>query len=85
MIANVLKSEGLNFEVMTPAGGARLQSERNREDAIEMYYNASVTSWLNATVDLQIIEPALTKTLSSSGLENADTAVVAGLRLYMRF
>jgi hypothetical protein len=36
MIANVLKSEGLNFEVMTPAGGVRLQSERNREDAIEM-------------------------------------------------
>jgi hypothetical protein len=36
MIANVLKSEGLNFEVMTPAGGVRLQSERTREDAIEM-------------------------------------------------
>jgi hypothetical protein len=36
MIANVLKSEGLNFEVMTPAGGVRMQSERNREDAIEM-------------------------------------------------
>jgi hypothetical protein len=36
MIANDLKSEGLNFEVMTPAGGVRLQSERNREDAIEM-------------------------------------------------
>lgn len=36
MIANVLKSEGLHFEVMTPAGGVRLQSERNREDAIEL-------------------------------------------------
>ena len=36
MIANVLKSEGLHFEVMTPAAGVRLQSERNREDAIEM-------------------------------------------------
>jgi hypothetical protein len=36
MIANVLKSEGVHFEVMTPAGGVRLQSERNREDAIEM-------------------------------------------------
>lgn len=36
MFANVLKSEGLNFEVMTPAGGVRLQSERNRENAIEM-------------------------------------------------
>lgn len=37
MLANVMKSEGnLNFEVMTPAGGVRLQSERNREDAISM-------------------------------------------------
>jgi hypothetical protein len=36
MFANVLKAEGLNFEVMTPAGGVRLQSERNREDAIEV-------------------------------------------------
>ena len=36
MFANVLKSEGLHFEVMTPAGGVRLQSEKNREDAIEM-------------------------------------------------
>jgi hypothetical protein len=36
MLANILKSEGLHFEVMTPAGGVRLQSERNREDAIEM-------------------------------------------------
>ena len=35
MFANVLKSEGLHFEVMTPAGGVRLQSERNRDDAIE--------------------------------------------------
>ena len=36
MFANVLKAEGLHFEVMTPAGGVRLQSERNRADAIEM-------------------------------------------------
>jgi len=36
MFANVLKAEGLNFEVMTPAGGVRLQSERHRDDAIEM-------------------------------------------------
>ena len=36
MIANVMKSEGLNFEVMTPAGEVRLQSERNRDDAITL-------------------------------------------------
>ena len=36
MFANVLKSEGMNFDVMTPSGGVRLQSERHRDDAIEM-------------------------------------------------
>jgi ribosomal protein L6P/L9E len=41
MFANVLKSEGLHFEVMTPADGVRLQSERNRDDAIEMELDAS--------------------------------------------
>jgi porin len=57
-----------------------------REDAIELFYNVAVTSWLNTTLDLQIIEPALTKNLSSSGrLESAETAVVAGLRMYVRF
>ena len=29
-----------------------------REDAIEMYYNAALTPWLGATVDLQVIEPS---------------------------
>ena len=60
------------------------------EDALEMYYNASITKWLNATADLQIIDPALKKALSSSGgigprLTNVDTAVVIGARLYARF
>jgi hypothetical protein len=36
MFANILKAEALNFEVMTPAGGVRLQSERHRDDAIEL-------------------------------------------------
>ena len=55
----------------------------DREDAIEMYYKP----WLNVTADLQIIAPALKKTLDSSGnnLKDVDTAVVAGLRLYVRF
>jgi len=58
----------------------------DREDAIEMYYNASLTRWLNATLDLQIIDPALKKTLDSSDrLKDNNTAVVAGLRIYMRF
>jgi porin len=46
----------------------------------------SVTSWLNATLDLQVIEPALKKKINSSGgLEDVNTAVVAGLRLWVRF
>ena len=58
----------------------------DREDAVEMYYNASITHWLNASLDLQIINPGLNKTLDSSGqLEDMNTAVVAGLRAYVRF
>ena len=38
----------------------------NHEDAIEMYYDAAITPWLNATADLQIIDPGLTKTLIST-------------------
>lgn len=41
MFANILKSENLNFEVMTPSGGVRLQSERHRDDAIEMELDAT--------------------------------------------
>jgi porin len=58
----------------------------DHEDAVELYYNAVVTPWLNATLDLQIIEPGLTKMLDSSGnLREVDTTVVAGVRLYIRF
>jgi porin len=57
-----------------------------REDAIEMYYNAAVTRWLDATADLQIVNPGLGKMLDSSGsLTKIDTAVVAGIRLRTRF
>ena len=41
MFATILKAEGLHFEVMTPADGVRLQSERNRDDAIEMELDTS--------------------------------------------
>jgi porin len=64
----------------------RLDIGLDQEDAFEMYYNASLTRWLTATLDLQVINPALNKMLDSSGrLKNVDTAVVAGLRLYARF
>ena len=58
----------------------------NREDAVEMYYNASITRWLNASLDLQIIDTGLKKMLDSSNqLADMDTAVVLGFRLYTRF
>jgi porin len=58
----------------------------DHEDAIEMYYNASITRWLNVSLDLQVINPGLKKTVSSSGnLKDVDTAVVGGLRMYVRF
>jgi len=57
-----------------------------REDAIEIYYNAVITGWLNLSPDLQIVNPGLRKTLGSSGqLVNVDTAVIGGLRLRARF
>ena len=62
----------------------------HHEDAVEMYYNAALTPWLSATADLQIVDPGLKKSLSSSArllplLANVDAAVVAGVRLRVRF
>jgi porin len=58
----------------------------NVEDAVEIYYNAAITPWLNVAVDLQIVDSALNKTLNSSDqLVNMGTAVVGGLRAYVRF
>jgi len=58
----------------------------NVENDFELYYNAVVTPWLNATLDLQIVDPALKKTLDASGtLRDVNTAVIVGLRLYARF
>jgi porin len=58
----------------------------DHEDAIEMYYNASVTPWLSVSPSLQIISPALNKALDSSGnLQNLDTTYIAGVRVGIRF
>jgi porin len=57
-----------------------------REDAIEMYYNAAVTQWFNLTADLQIVNPGIKKALNGVGqLANVDTAVVVGARFRVRF
>jgi len=64
----------------------RLNLGLDKEDAVEMYYNFSVTKWLNATLDLQVIDPAFNKFLDSSNrLQNMNTSVVGGLRIYSRF
>ena len=59
----------------------------DHEDAVEIFYNAAITQWLRMSLDLQIVDPALKKTLNSSGtaLTNVDTAVVGGVRMYIRF
>jgi porin len=57
----------------------------NAENAIELYYNAAMTRWLNTTLDLQIVDSALKKTLDSSRkLKDLNTALVVGLRVYVR-
>jgi porin len=58
----------------------------DHEDAVELYYNVAATKWLGVTVDLQVVNPGLKKTLTSSGeLKDVNTAVVGGLRAYVRF
>jgi hypothetical protein len=41
-IANVLRAEAIPFEVMTPSGGVRLVSDKNRDDAIELELDATL-------------------------------------------
>jgi porin len=64
----------------------RLPLGLDHEDAVEIFYSAALTSWLEATLDLQVVEPTLESTLrSSESLEDVDTTVIGGLRLYVRF
>ena len=59
----------------------------DQEDAVEMFYNAAITQWLRMSLDLQVINPGLQKTLSDdrNSLKGVDTAVVGGVRMYIRF
>jgi porin len=65
----------------------RLRIGLDREDAVEMYYNAALTGWLDVTLDLQVVEPGLERVLdrSSGTLEDVETAVIPGARMYARF
>ena len=59
----------------------------DQEDAVEMFYNAAITQWLRMSLDLQVINTGLQKTLSDdrNSLKGVDTAVVGGVRMYIRF
>jgi hypothetical protein len=52
-----------------------------------MFYNAAITQWLRMSLDLQVINTGLQKTLSDdrNSLKGVDTAVVGGVRMYIRF
>jgi porin len=58
-----------------------------REDALEIYYNAAITGWMNVTTDLQIVNSGLDQALSptTGQLTGIDTVVVLGTRLRVRF
>jgi porin len=57
------------------------------EDAVEIFYNAAITPWLRMSLDLQIVNPGLQKAVNSTGtgLRSIDTAVLGGVRVYVRF
>ena len=57
-----------------------------KEDAVEIYYNAAMASWLDVSLNLQVIDTAAKKKVGSGmTLENIDTTVVGGLRARIRF
>jgi len=65
---------------------AALDLGLDHEDAVELYYNAAVTPWLSVSPSLQIISPALNKTLDANGnFQDLDTTYIAGVRVGIRF
>jgi len=64
----------------------RLGLGLDHEDAVEMYYTAAITPWLNVSPNLQIINSGLNKALDNNNqLQNIDTAVEANLRMNIQF
>ena len=57
----------------------------NLENAVELYYNAVLTPWLNLSASMQVVDSAVTKVRSSGHLVDMPTSVVGGLRMYVRF
>jgi len=64
----------------------RLGIGLDHEDAIEMYYTAAITPWLNLSPNLQVIDSGMNKdTSNGSGLQDINTAVKASLRMNILF
>jgi porin len=58
----------------------------DHEDAIEVFYNVSVTPWLSVSPNFQFIAPALDRTVDSNGnFEDLDDIYLAGVRIGVRF
>jgi porin len=58
----------------------------HHEDAVELYYKASITPWLTISPSLQIINSALNKARESSGnLKDLGTTYIVGARVAIRF
>jgi len=59
----------------------------DQEAVVEMYYNVAVTPWLSVSPSLQIISPALNKTVdaASQAFKDIHTTYIAGLRVGIRF
>jgi porin len=64
----------------------RLSLGLDYEDAIELYYTAAVTPWLNVSPNLQIINSGLNRSLNENDqLQNVDISVEASLRMNILF
>ena len=58
----------------------------DHEDAVELYYSASVTPWLTVSPSFQAVRSGLTKTLDSSNdFKNLHTTYLVGVRVGIRF
>ncbi|MDT4290346.1 carbohydrate porin [Methylomonas sp. MO1] len=64
----------------------RLGLGLDHEDAVELYYAAAITPWLDVSPHLQVVNSALSKTLDENHqLRDMDTVVEANLRVNIKF
>jgi len=58
----------------------------DREDAVEMYYSASITPWLTVSPSIQAVRPGLNKALDANhNFQDLDTTYIVGVRVGIRF